>query len=89
MIKTITTLTLVASTLLLTACGGFQNNIGRMGNALSTGNYTVTVWSGEKAVKVYQVTNGFVNTETDSDGWFFFVDGKLIRVSGTVTVEQQ
>lgn len=58
-------------------------------DALSTGNYIVTIWSGGKAVKTYSVVNGFVNSEKESDGWFFFVDGKLVRVSGTVTIEQQ
>ena len=85
--KTLTTL-LLSSTLLLTGCGGLQNNISKTVNALSAGNYTITVWSGGKAVRVYEVTNGFVNTEVDSDGWFFMFNGKLVRVSGTVTVEQ-
>ena len=79
---------LTISTLFLTGCGAFKNNMGRIADALSTGNYTVTVWSGGVAVKTYNVVNGFVNTEKETDGWFFFVDGKLVRVSGTVTVEQ-
>jgi hypothetical protein len=73
----------------MTGCGAFKNNLGRSMEALSTGNYVVTVWSGDKAVKTYTVVNGFVNSEKDTDGWFFFVEGKLVRVSGTVTVEQQ
>jgi hypothetical protein len=77
------------SSLFLTGCGAFKNNIGRSMEALSSGNYIVTVWSGDKAVKTYSVVNGFVNSEQDTDGWFFFVEGKLVRVSGTVTVEQQ
>ncbi len=77
------------SSLFLTGCGSFKNKLGRSVEALSSGNYTVTVWSGDKAVKTYNVVNGFVNTEQGTDGWFFFIDEKLIRVSGTVTVEQQ
>lgn len=79
---------LTISSLFLTGCGAFKNNMGRIADALSTGNYTVTVWSGGKAVKTYNVVDGFVNTENETDGWFFFVDGKLVRLSGTVTVEQ-
>ena len=86
--KSLLTLTLIG-TLALTGCGGFKNSISKTANALSTGNYTVTVWNGGKAVRTYEVKNGFINTEVDSDGYFFFVDGKLVRVSGTVTIEQQ
>ena len=78
----------IISTMALTGCGAFKNNIGKMAEGLSTGNYVVTVWSGDKAVRTYQVTNSFVNSEKETDGWFFFVDGKLVRVSGTVTIEQ-
>jgi hypothetical protein len=79
----------ISAMFFLTGCGAFKNNIGKMTEGLSTGNYVVTVWSGDKAVRTYQVTNSFVNSEKETDGWFFFVDGKLVRVSGTVTIEQQ
>lgn len=79
----------VTATLALTGCGAFRNSFGKMTEGLSTGNYVVTVWSGDKAVRTYQVTDSFVNTEKETDGWFFFVKGKLVRVSGTVTIEQQ
>jgi hypothetical protein len=88
--KKISLLALLSVTsLLFTGCGAFKNNVGRAMDALSTGNYTVTVWSGGRAVKTYSIKNGFVNTEKESDGWFFFVDDKLVRVSGTVTIEQE
>lgn len=76
-------------TLALTGCGAFKNNLNRSLEALSTGNYTVTVWDGGQAVRRYEVINGFVNSEQHTDGWFFMHNGKLIRVSGTVTIEQQ
>ena len=79
----------VTATLTLTGCGAFKNNLSRMGEALSTGNYVVTVWSGDKAVRTYEIKDGFVNSEKESDGWFFMHNGKLVRVSGTVTIEQQ
>jgi hypothetical protein len=86
--KTLLALTLIG-TLALTGCGGFHNSLGKAANALSSGNYIVTVWSGGKAARTYEVKDGFINSEVDSDGYFFFVDGKLVRVSGTVTIEQQ
>ena len=86
--KTLTALALIG-TLALTGCGAFMNNVGRTVEALSSGNYVVTVWSGDKAVRTYEIKNGFVNSEKESDGWFFIHNGKLVRVSGTVTVEQQ
>ena len=82
-------LILCVGAFLLTGCGAFKNNLGRTMDALSTGNYLVTLWSGGKAVKTYSVVNGFVNSEKETDGWFFFVDGKLVRLSGTVTIEEQ
>lgn len=53
-------------------------------------NHIVMVWSGGKAVKTY-VSSGQVKSENQSDG-FFFKDkstGKLVRVSGTLTIEQE
>lgn len=79
----------LVSVLALTGCGAFQNNVGKALEGLSTGNYTVTVWSGGEAVRTYSIVDGYVNSESDSDGWYFFVKGKMVRASGTVTIEQQ
>jgi hypothetical protein len=76
-------------TLTLTGCGAFKNNFSKTVEALYSGNYVVTVWSGDKAVRTYEIKDGFVNSEKESDGWFFMHNGKLVRVSGTVTIEQQ
>jgi hypothetical protein len=50
----------------------------------------VTVWSGGEAVKEYRST-GRVHSEQDTDGWYFrdAQTGKLVRVSGTVTIEYE
>jgi hypothetical protein len=52
--------------------------------------FKVTVWSGGQPVKVYTST-GKVLSEEKSDGWFFKdkTTGKLVRVSGTITVEEE
>lgn len=87
--KLILTLLVGASVLSLVGCSALVNNISKSANALSAGNYTVTVWDGGLPVAEYHVVDSFVNTEEHTDGYFFFVDNKLVRVSGTVTVEQK
>ena len=51
--------------------------------------FNVTLYSGGRAVKAWHST-GKVETEEKSDGWFFRdkATGKLVRVSGNVTVEE-
>lgn len=83
------TILLVLTSLLFVGCSGFKNNLGKAANALTEGDYKVTLWSGGKPVAEYYVKNSFVNTEQETDGYFFFVDGKLVRISGTITIEQQ
>jgi hypothetical protein len=87
--KTKITFLLVALMFIFSGCSGFKNKISKMGDGLSSGDYKVTVWSGGKAVAVYEIENSFVNSENTSDGWFFYVDGKLVRISGTITVEEK
>ena len=51
--------------------------------------FKVTVYSGGQVVRTYTST-GKVATEAQSDGWYF-TDSEtkgLIRVSGTVTIEE-
>jgi hypothetical protein len=79
---------LLIGSLLLSGCGALRNSVSKMGDGMSAKDYTVTVYSGGTAVKSYQVKNSFINSEASSDGWFFYVDGKLVRVSGTVVVEE-
>ena len=56
---------------------------------MNKGNYIVTVWSGGTAVKTYHVKNGSVEADAGEDGWWFRLNGKLICVSGTITIEEQ
>lgn len=51
--------------------------------------YRVTVWSGGKSVATY-VSTGAVESEEHTDGWFFRDSASqlLVRVSGTVTIEE-
>lgn len=51
--------------------------------------FKVTVFSGGMAVKTFTST-GKVATEEHSDGWYFTdsATGGLVRVSGTVVIEE-
>lgn len=52
------------------------------------GTYLVQVYSGGDVVAAYRVV-GYVNTESQSDGWYFTTeDGKFHRVAGTVTIDE-
>ena len=53
-------------------------------------DFTVTLYSGGQAMKTWH-SSGKVLTEGDSDGWYFTdrATGKLVRVSGTVAIEQE
>jgi hypothetical protein len=86
--KTLPIVLLLISSILLSGCGAMRNSVSKMGDGMSAKDYTVTVYSGATAVKSYQVKNSFINSEEASDGWFFYVNGKLVRVSGTVVVEE-
>lgn len=72
----------------LTGCGQFQNQMTLVGAGMKTGDWKVTVWSGGQPVKVYEINDSFVSTEENSDGWFFNYNGKLVRVTGTITIEE-
>ncbi len=53
-------------------------------------DHKVTVYSGGSAVREFH-SSGKVLTESESDGWYFTdkVTGRLVRVSGTVVIEQE
>lgn len=52
--------------------------------------HKIVLWSGGKEAKIWYST-GKVLTEKETDGWFFTdrATGKLVRLSGTVSIEQQ
>lgn len=52
--------------------------------------FNVTLYSGGKEVRKWTST-GKVATESQSDGWYFTdaSNGKLVRVSGDVVVEEK
>jgi hypothetical protein len=85
--KNIAIITLAA--LMLTGCSGAVNSYHKSLNSFTSGNYHVMIYSGSTMVKDYHVKNSYINSEVHTDGWFFFNDGKLVRISGTVIIEQE
>jgi hypothetical protein len=59
--------------------------LGGFGNS-----FAVTLYSANGGVIKQWTSDGKVATEAQSDGWYFkdAASGKLVRVSGTVVVEQ-
>jgi len=67
-------------TLCLTGC--IQNT-----TYIGPADYLVTVWSGGLPVAEYHIHDSTVTKSTNGD-YFFFSNGKFVRVMGTVTVEE-
>ena len=84
--KAIVIITLASLVLSMTGCGAFRNKIGKSIDGLGAKDWTVTLFSGGKAVRTYEVKNSFVNSEEGTDGYFFYIDGKLIRITGCVEI---
>jgi hypothetical protein len=53
-------------------------------------HHKITLYSGGVAVRTWH-SSGAINNEEHSDGYYFMDDttGKLIRVSGSVVIEQE
>lgn len=73
---------------LLVGCGGIGNWMTKVKANTMQGDFRVTLYSGGQPVKQWEVKNGYVSTESQSDGWYFTYNGKLVRVAGTVSIEQ-
>ena len=70
----------------LTGCTNADRaQLGAYGN-----KFQVTLYAANGAVIKQWVSNGKVATEQQSDGWYFMdaATNKLVRLSGTVLVEQ-
>ena len=82
------TLTLGIVLVALTGCSAVENKISKFVDGATSSNYRITQWSGGVPVKTWEINSSFVNTERETDGYFFYYNGKLVRVSGTVTIEE-
>lgn len=52
-----------------------------------TGNYVIKVWSGGKAIQTYKVKDVLIYALVEVNGWGFPVNGRMVYVTGTVTIE--
>ncbi|MBL1177668.1 MAG: hypothetical protein FWK01_21675 [Pantanalinema sp. GBBB05] len=77
----------LAVALPLTGCASFGNSLSLSTSKVVGGDYRVTLYSGGKAVREWQLKSGFVNEEEGSDGWYFNCKNHTIRISGDVVVE--
>ncbi len=82
------TLTLGVVLIALTGCSAIENKIGKFVDGATSSDYRITQWSGGVLVKTWEIKSSFVNSEQETDGYFFYYNGKLVRVSGTVTIEE-
>lgn len=74
----------------LIGCGSISNWWNKIGSSIKMGDYKITLWDcSGKPIKVWDLKRSFVNIEPQSDGWYFIYNGKLVRLSGTVTIEEQ
>lgn len=84
--KSILVASLIASAVAASACTDADRaQISAYGN-----KFHVTLYGASGIVVKEWDSNGKVSTEDRSDGWYFMdaATGKLVRVSGTVVVEQ-
>ncbi|MEM6401359.1 MAG: hypothetical protein AAF757_14180 [Cyanobacteria bacterium P01_D01_bin.116] len=82
----LTTLLLTISFLILIALSGCTPSKGnnwtqRLSNLLGD-DYRVTLYSGGKAVREWQLKHGIVNYEKNDDGWFFSCRKHLVVIRG-------
>lgn len=80
---------IVLAMILCVSCAGCMDaDLSRLGAIGSP--HKIVMWSGGKEAKIWYST-GKPKTLTDSDGWYFAdkATGKLVYVSGNVSIEQQ
>ncbi len=74
---------------LFTGCGWLDNKINHLSLTLASGGYTVTLYSGGKSVKQWVLKDILIQTEKESDGFYWSDNGKITRITGDVVIEQK
>ena len=78
---------LLALLLICQGCASLRNSLTKTGTQWNGGDFRITLYSGGKAVRGWDVKNAIVDEEEGSDGWLFSCRGNLVRLSGDVVVE--
>ncbi len=74
--------------MVLYSCGSCENTIEKIGTNITRGDFVVSVYSGGTEVRRFELKDAYISTEAQSDGWMFKYNKKLVRVSGTVVIEE-
>jgi hypothetical protein len=78
----------LATSLLLSGCSSLANHFEKTSRALTASDYLVVLYSGGKPVHYWIVRDKFINTEQQSDGYFWVDHDQMIRVSGDVVIQE-
>jgi hypothetical protein len=77
----------LVGTLAISGCSHWENSIQKLQQSTLGGTFKVTLYSGGVAVRTWEV-DGYISSETQTDGYFFDVDGQLVRITGDIVIEQ-
>jgi len=82
---------MILAALTLTACSGStQNAWQKTATDYSRADFKVTLYSGGQVIRTWDLKNTFVNDEDQSGMVYFFdTNGKMVRLTGDVVIEQQ
>ncbi|GAB6454203.1 MULTISPECIES: hypothetical protein [Bacillus cereus group] len=96
--KMMITVLLTAIVTIMSACSGAANSMQATGKHMSSSNYLLVKQSGGKVVESELVIDKVVNSEKDSDGWFYIIpkinnvdsgnDKLYNRMGGDVSVRE-
>ena len=73
----------------LSGCGWLDNKINHISLGFTSGNYNVTMYSGGVAVKQWVLNDVLIQTEKTSDGFYWSDNGKIIRISGDIVIQER
>ncbi|MGX5609048.1 hypothetical protein ACWKTZ_21995 [Bacillus cereus] len=77
--KMMITVLLTAIVTIMSACSGAANSMQATGKHMSSSNYLLVKHSGGQIAESELVIDKVVNSEQDSDGWFYIIP-KIINV---------
>jgi hypothetical protein len=79
---------LISTVLLFSGCGWLDNQVNHLSLTVASGDYKVTLYSGGKAVKEWILKDILIQTEHESDGFYWSNNGKITRITGDIVIEE-
>lgn len=86
--KTIKTICIFSFLTLTIGCGGVMNSCQRLGANARNASFKVTLYSGGEIVREWDV-KGYISSESSTDGYFFVQNGKVVRITGDIVIEEK